>query len=128
VSRYRYPDVPVLRENLFRVAGGAGQFAAFVSAEYLMRWNTTRVSRDIHQAEAGDLLFYFNGYHAEAPYHSMIVTENHAGQVSVLYHTGGEAGIKRVQTDYLMRSPDARWRPVPQNESFLGVFRFHILD
>jgi uncharacterized protein len=48
-----------------------------------------------------------------------------------VYHTGpidGHAGeIRRVSVADLLRHPQARWWPVPQNPSFQGVYRWNIL-
>ena len=133
VRRFQYPEIPHLGERLFRVAdSGRGfapaDFAPFAEAEYLMRLNSRRVGVDLAEARPGDLLFYFNPEHAEAPYHSMIVVENSPAGVWIIYHTGSEAGLKRVPADYLLESPDPRWRPVPHNPAFQGVFRFLILE
>jgi uncharacterized protein len=35
--------------------------------------------------------------------------------------------VRRVALDDLLRHPDARWRPVPENANFLGVYRWNIL-
>jgi hypothetical protein len=49
----------------------------------------------------------------------------------VVYHTGPDgkwAGeIRRVPLAFLLRHPDARWRPVASNPNFLGVYRWNIL-
>lgn len=128
VQSYNYPDVPRIGEKIFRVGPGPNDFAEFANAELLARWNTTRVGRDLSNAEPGDVLFYFNAYNRDAPYHSMIVTENWNRRITILYHTGSEAGIKRVPAEYLLESADPAWRPVAENQRFLGVYRFRILD
>ena len=49
----------------------------------------------------------------------------------VVYHTGPvgkSAGeIRRPTLAQLMNFPDPRWRPVPSNSNFLGVYRWNIL-
>jgi uncharacterized protein YfaT (DUF1175 family) len=147
IRQYTYPQTP-LGPNLFRVQPGEfvtadlhdGAFAQFADAQTLMRLNTYRISRDIHRARPGDLIFYRqldqqspydeSGYHS--PFHSMIVCPD----LTVVYHTGPSTplgGAKRrgemrrlLMTD-LLHHPDARWRPLPENNNFLGVYRWNIL-
>ncbi len=130
VQRFQYPDVPVLGTRIFRVGKGPENFAEFAEAAYLASFHTQYVSKDIADALAGDVLFYFDAANVEFPYHSMIVTApaREAGDVMIVYHTGGEAGLKRVPADYLLGSPDPAWQPAPENENFLGVHRFAILE
>jgi uncharacterized protein YfaT (DUF1175 family) len=140
VQRYQYPYTP-LSANLFRIEPGpftprdlsSGVFAEFADAETLRRFNTHFVSRDLSAAQPGDLIFYRQS-DAHSPFHSMIFLGRSYfgdGDQWVIYHTGpsgkdpGE--IRRVTTDDLKQHPDARWRPVPQNPAFLGVYRWNIL-
>lgn len=140
VMRYKYPHTP-LGANLFRVEPGpftprdlsTSAFAEFADADTLRRYNTHFVSRDLSAARPGDLLFYRQS-DARSPFHSMIFLGHSyfgAGDEWVIYHTGptgkdpGE--IRRVTIDDLKQHPDARWRPVPQNPAFLGVYRWNIL-
>ncbi len=59
----------------------------------------------------------------------MIVTGDNADWV--VYDTGPigkEKGeVRRVSTEDLLHHPDLRWRPVPGNSNFLGVYRWNIL-
>ena len=144
IRQYTYPQTP-LGANLFRVQPGEfvtddvhdGAFAQFADAQTLMRLNTYWIGRDINRARPGDLIFYRqldqqspydgSGYHS--PFHSMIVCP----ALTVLYHTGPLGGAKRsgemrrlLITD-LLHHPDARWRPLPENNNFLGVYRWNIL-
>jgi uncharacterized protein YfaT (DUF1175 family) len=45
----------------------------------------------------------------------------------VVYHTGpvdgGPGEVRKVRLDDLTRHPVPRWRPVPHNPSFVGIFR-----
>lgn len=140
VTKYLYPHTP-LAANLFRVEPGPftpadlsnNAFAEFADAETLRRFNTHFVSRDLSAARPGDLLFY-RQTDARSPFHSMIYLGHSYfgdGDQWVIYHTGpmgkdpGE--IRRVTIDDLKQHPDARWRPVPQNPAFLGVYRWNIL-
>jgi len=140
VQKYQYPHTP-LGANLFRVQPGPfvaadlgnNAFAEFADAETLRRYNTHFVSRDLSAARPGDLLFYRQS-DARSPYHSMIYLGKSyfaEGDQWVIYHTGptgkDRGEIRRVTVDDLNRHPDARWRPVPQNPAFLGVFRWNIL-
>ena len=146
VQKYNYPHTAI-GAGLFRVRYGAfmpqdvsnGTFAEFADAETLLRYNTHRVSRDISAAQAGDLLFFRQAGH-RMPFHSMIYLGRSQFTGSdenwLVYHTGpdhdrpheGRAGeIRRVSVPDLLRHPETRWRPSPQNSSFLGVYRWNIL-
>lgn len=144
IAKYNYPRTP-LGAALFRVKPGAfrgadagsGAFAEFADAFTLMQRNTFLVGRDARQARPGDLLFYRQlGQHS--PYHSMVFVGRsrlmaEEGEV-VVYHTGPDAQInhgkgemRRATLAELLRHPDARWRPLPGNPNFLGVYRWNIL-
>jgi uncharacterized protein YfaT (DUF1175 family) len=135
VLQYAYPLTP-LGAGLFRVRSGRyaeadatnGSFAQFADAKTLWQLNTFFITRDVHSARPGDLLFY-RQLEQNSPYHSMILTgpmHNWA-----VYHTGpigSEPGeVRRVTLDDLLHHPDARWRPTPENSNFLGVYRWNIL-
>ncbi|MGD0940857.1 MAG: DUF1175 family protein [Terracidiphilus sp.] len=133
---WHYPDTP-LGASLFRVKPGAfepgdltnGTFAQFADAKTLVERNAYFVSRDVRQAQQGDLLF-FRQFGQSSPWHSMIVAE--AGALPrVVYHTGpdhGKAGeLRRVLLSELLDHPQPQWRPVAQNPNFLGVYRWNIL-
>lgn len=140
VQKYQYPHTP-LGANLFRIEAGPfsprdlslSTFAEFADAERLRRFNAHFVSRDLSAARPGDLLFYRQS-DARSPFHSMIYLGKSYfgdGDQWVIYHTGptgkdpGE--IRRVTIHELNQHPDARWRSVPQNPAFLGVYRWNIL-
>jgi uncharacterized protein len=135
VQQYHYPETP-LAASLFRVKPGPfvpddltnGSFAQFADAKTLMQRNTYFVSRDIRVAREGDLIF-FRQLEQNSPYHSMAVTGEDAAWV--VYHTGPigktKGEMRRVAIDDLLHHPDVRWRPVPENSNFLGVFRWNIL-
>ena len=139
VAQYAYPFTP-LSINLFRVRPGAygladnvnGSFAQFADAKTLLELNTFFVSRDVRVARPGDLLFY-RQLEQNSPYHSMILTgPQHEWAV---YDTGPigagleevRGQVRRVALDDLIHHPDARWRPLPENSNFLGVYRWNIL-
>ncbi len=135
VQQYAYPFTP-LGANLFRTTPGRytaddvrnGAFAQFADARTLMQRNTFFVSRDLRTAKTGDLLF-FRQLEQNSPFHSMILTGS--GHNWAVYHTGPigkERGeVRRVLLDDLLNHPDRRWRPLPENSNFLGVYRWNIL-
>jgi uncharacterized protein YfaT (DUF1175 family) len=135
VQQYQYPQTP-LGVSLFRIKLGPfvsddltnGSFAQFADAKTLMQRNTYFVSRDIHVARKGDLIF-FRQLEQNSPYHSMAVTGGDAAWV--VYHTGpigkAKGEMRRVAIEDLLHHPDVRWRPVPENSNFLGVYRWNIL-
>jgi uncharacterized protein YfaT (DUF1175 family) len=145
VRKYEYPHT-ALGANIFRTKPGSfapddirdGTFAEFADAETLRRCNTHLVSRDLKAARPGDLIF-FRQAGQRMPFHTMIYlgpsqfgdgADVHS-EAWLIYHTGpshGDAGeLRRVTVHDLMQHPYARWRPVPQNAAFLGVYRWNIL-
>jgi uncharacterized protein YfaT (DUF1175 family) len=54
-----------------------------------------------------------------------------AGDDWVVYHTGpssdGPGEVRKVRLADLERHPAPRWRPVPSNRQFVGVFRLAAL-
>jgi len=140
IRAWRYPDTP-LGASLFRVRPGSftppdasnGAFAQFADARTLVERNAHFVTRDVRQAQPGDLLFY-RQFEQSSPWHSMIVTRI-AGQPAVVYDTGplgrdahGQPGeIRRVTLAELLDHPQPQWRPLPANPNFLGVYRWNIL-
>ena len=150
IRGWRYPDTP-LGAGLFRIRPGGfepadatnGAFAQFADAKTLVERNAYFVSRDLRQAQPGDLLFY-RQFGQSSPWHSMIVTRI-AGQSAVVYDTGedhsphgrgpirggpdhGKSGeLRRVLLAELLDHPQPQWRPVPGNPNFLGVYRWNIL-
>ena len=141
IAKYSYPRTP-LGPALFRVKAGVavrddasnGAFAQFADAEALRTLNTYFVSRDIHRARPGDLLFYRQP-DQRLPYHAMIYlgpSQITGGKEDwVVYHTGPDASgpgeIRRVVVRELLQHPYPRWRPLPHNPAFLGVYRWNIL-
>jgi uncharacterized protein YfaT (DUF1175 family) len=141
VRKYQYPFTP-LGAGLFRVTPGPfepedlrnGAFAQFADAQSLRRFNTHSLGRDFRLAQPGDLLF-FRQLEQDLPFHAMIVLGRSqfegGSQDWVIYHTGPSRGqrgeIRRVALTELLRHPSPRWRPLPGNGNFLGVFRFNIL-
>jgi uncharacterized protein len=145
IRQYTYPHTP-LKSSLFRVLPGPfdradldnGSFAQFADAQTLMLRNTYRIGRELRLARPGDLIFYRQldqdspydvpgAPRSHSPFHSMIV----CGDQGVVYHTGpirnGKGEMRRMLLSDLLDHPDARWRPLPENENFLGVYRWNIL-
>jgi uncharacterized protein YfaT (DUF1175 family) len=134
-----------LGEKIFRTDFGSfqesdlrnGRFSEFADGRTLKNFNTTFVSRDRREAEAGDLLFFYQPWVQKFPYHVMIflggprVAPNGA-QDWVVYHTGSsptdQGTVKKVELSVLDRHPDPRWRPVESNRNFLGFYRLKILN
>jgi uncharacterized protein YfaT (DUF1175 family) len=136
IAKYSYPHTPV-GAGLFRVRAAEltpNAFAQFADAEALRTLNTYFVSRDVRRARPGDLLFY-RQRDQKLPYHAMIFVG--ASQITggdeqwVVYHTGpdhsGPGEIRRVEIRELLLHPYPRWRPLPDNAAFLGVYRWNIL-
>jgi uncharacterized protein YfaT (DUF1175 family) len=47
------------------------------------------------------------------------------GEPHVVYHPGEkDAPVRAGKVSELLRDAPGEWRPVPENPSFLGVFRF----
>jgi uncharacterized protein YfaT (DUF1175 family) len=132
VQKYNYPETPT-GPRLFSVF--PERYAEFADARTLFRLNSFLISRSITQAQRGDLLF-FRQPSGPSPYHTMIVLD--ASQITrnrdryVVYDTGPDGAsvggeMKRLTYSELLHFPQPRWRPVPENSSFLGVFRWNIL-
>ena len=134
-----------LGEKIFRTDFGSfhesdlrnGRFSEFADGRALKNFNSAFVSRDRREAEAGDLLFYYQPWVQKFPYHVMIflggphVAPNGA-QDWVVYHTGSsptdQGTVKKVQLSILDRHPDPRWRPMESNKNFLGFYRLKIMQ
>jgi uncharacterized protein YfaT (DUF1175 family) len=113
-----------------------GAFAQFADAKTLWRHNSYFVGRDISRARPGDL-FFFRQSGQSLPFHAMIflgssqIAAGDAREPLVIYHTGpvgkSPGEIRRPTLAQLLNFPDPRWRPVPSNPGFLGVYRWNIL-
>lgn len=116
---------------------GNGRFSEFADARTLKTFNVVFVSRDRHEAQPGDLIFYYQPWVQKFPYHVMIFLgqariANNGAQDWVVYHTGSSSTdkgtVKKVELSVLDHHPDPRWRPVERNKNFLGFFRLKILQ
>ena len=150
IEKYQYPYTP-LGPRVFRVAQGSfqpadlndGTFAEFADAKTLVMANAHLVGRDVRKALPGDLIFFRQPEFSQpesrhfdqgSSFHSMIFIGRSSygpGDEWVVYHTGPLGGapgeLRRVQLSSLLQHPNARWRPLPGNPNFLGVYRWNIL-
>jgi uncharacterized protein YfaT (DUF1175 family) len=144
VGRYTLEQGP-LGEKLFRASFGAykdgdvanGAFSEFADARTLKNFNVKFISRDRHNAQPGDLLFFYQPWVQKFPYHVMIFLgsaklTNEQASDWVVYHTGAsptdEGTVKKVELSVLDHHPNRRWRPLENNSNFLGFYRLKILD
>jgi uncharacterized protein len=101
---------------------GGGRVGPYVTASKLIQHNTQFVSRDLHQARPGDLLFYDQG----DDQHLMIWMGRY-----IAYHTGSSSatdnGLRSVTMPQLMQWKDTRWIPDNSNPNFIGVYRLQFL-
>jgi uncharacterized protein YfaT (DUF1175 family) len=113
------PEQRKLRNAWRQRGGGAG---AYVSAIGLVQDNSRFVSRDINQAQPGDLLFFDQG----DDQHLMVWM---GGMVA--YHTGTvtahDNGLRSVHVSQLLHWKDTRWRPTQDNPNFAGIYRLAFL-
>jgi len=144
VRKYNYPDVPFLQTKIFRTREGNFSeadlndttFAVTALAAKLRSYNTVFLGKSLESVQPGDMLFYLNTGDAKMPQHSMIFVGDPRRAPSfddyVIYHTGprdDDSGVlKKVRLTDLLKHPDARWHPAPENRYFLGYYRWKILD
>lgn len=114
------PEQAMLLNSWQQTDGSRG---AYVSALGLVQNNSQLVSRDINQAEPGDLLFFDQG----EDQHLMIWMGSF-----LAYHTGSvtsqDNGLRKLSLQALMHWNDTRWQPRPDNPNFIGVYRFSFLS
>src|SRR5436853_3859507 len=115
----------------------AGGFSEFADGRALKNFNAIFVGRDRREAEAGDLLFFYQPWVQKFPYHVMIFLGSprvapNGERDWVVYHTGSsptdKGTVKKVELSVLERHPDPRWRPLESNRNFLGFYRLKILE
>ena len=137
-------DGRTLGDKLFRTAYGRyetsdlqnGNLSEFADARTLKNFNVNFVSRDRHEAQPGDLLFFYQPWVKKFPYHVMIFIGDESLNAEgandwVVYHTGAsptdEGTVKKVRLSVLDHHPDPRWRPLESNRNFVGFYRLKIL-
>jgi hypothetical protein len=112
------------------------RYAEFADAKTLIRLNARPLGRDVAALRPGDLL-YFRQQDQRLPDHVMVFVGRSAfesdGADWVVYHTGPSPGdegappapgeVRKARLQDLARHPSPRWRPVPINDNFVGVFR-----
>ena len=100
-----------------------GQHKAFVTALALIQGNSQFVSKEINQAQPGDLLFFDQGDEQ----HLMVWM----GQY-IAYHTGTvtphDNGLRAVTVQQLIQWKDTRWQPIGNNPNFIGFYRLGFLS
>lgn len=120
---------------IFRTAGGEQpRYGEFADARTLVSLNARLVGRQTSALAPGDLLYFQQPAQAQ-PDHLMVFVGksffDESGNDWVVYHTGpldeGAGEVRKVRLQDLARHPSARWRPVPTNPQFAGVFRLAVL-
>ncbi|NTV93977.1 MAG: DUF1175 family protein [Thiobacillus sp.] len=100
-----------------------GRRRSFVTALALIQGNCRALGRDLTRAEPGDLLFFDQG----DDQHLMVWMGAY-----IAYHTGtatpSDNGLRAVAPRRLMNWEDTRWRPVPENSNYIGVYRLAFLS
>ena len=95
---------------------------AWASAFDVVANNSRFVSKDVMQAQPGDLLFYDQGQDQ----HLMVWMGTY-----IAYHTGARTktdnGLRAYTIAQIMNKKDNRWQPVASNPNFLGVYRLTFL-
>lgn len=113
---------------IFRV--DAQRYAEFADAKTIVSLNARRLGRDVGALRPGDLI-YFRQEEQDSPDHLMVFVGRsafeQAGRDWIVYHTGptdtGPGEVRKVRLSDLLRHPAPRWRPLPHNPAFVGVFR-----
>ena len=143
VSRYNYPDVPLVGTSIFRTGDSDEAFLPTANARTLRDHNAEFIGHDLAEAQNGDLLFFeYDGERGRAV-HSMILLMPQGRYLGddrtlVVYHTGptqsassqpdGSGEIRNVTLADLRRHPDPLWHPTRDNRNFSGVYRWKILQ
>lgn len=144
----RPPKTAAASWPLFRVSDSPRPaYAEFANARTIVHLNAHPVGRDIGALRPGDLL-YFRQAEQTDPDHLMVYLGPSALEPGardwIVYHTGpstqprereGSLGtgpsttsdasgeVRKVRLADLERHPSPRWRPVPANSRFVGIYR-----
>ena len=120
---------------LFLVADTpTARYAEFADAKTLVALNTVPMGRDVSRARPGDLLYFRQPAQAQ-PDHLMVFVGASPFDTPdrdwVVYHTGptddGPGEVRKARLTTLAQHPSTRWRPLPTNPNFAGVFRLTAL-
>jgi uncharacterized protein YfaT (DUF1175 family) len=111
---------------LWRDSRGAP--SAFADAETLLDRSFVLLGRDAtarRELKSGDLVaFRQESPDGAEPVHHLMIVER-AEQLWVIYHPGAPDEAVRIGTlDGLERQAPLEWKPVPENQAFLGFYRF----
>ena len=114
---------------LFQV--GPGRFAEFADARTLVGLNARRRARHLGARRPPDLL-YSRPEEQDCPHPVRVYVGpsrfEREGHDWVVYHTGPQDGgpgeVRKTRLADLLRHPAQRWRPVPANPAFVGVYRW----
>lgn len=113
------PEQAALRNRWTQSDGKVG---GYVSALALIQNNSRFVTRELNQAQPGDLLFFDQG----DAQHLMVWMG-----ARIAYHTGtvapGDDGLRTVDVQQLQNWKDTRWQPAVNNPNFIGMFRLGFL-
>lgn len=125
-NRYLPPELAISdeqRQFAQRWQQGDGKQGPYVDAIKLIQFNSQLLSRDLNQAQAGDLLFFDQGDEQ----HLMIWMGRY-----IAYHTGTSTptdnGMRAVNIQQLMKWKDTRWIPDESNPNFIGIYRLDFLS
>ncbi len=116
-----------LETPLFASSAGPTDFA---DAETLLGFSFTGLGRDERalSIKTGDVLAFRQARDSGDVFHLMLVVapvDRAHGEIHVVYHPGEKDAPVRVgRLSELMRDAPGEWRPLPENPSFLGFFRF----
>ncbi len=99
-----------------------GTKGSFVKAAALVQENARFVSKDLSEAQPGDLLYFDQ----RMDQHLMVWTGR-----DIVYHTGKvtekDNGLRQVTFSELNQWKDTRWQPTTDNPNFIGFFRLAFL-
>jgi uncharacterized protein YfaT (DUF1175 family) len=120
---------------LFRVAPGApARYAEFADARTLVRLNARSLGRETAALQPGDFLFFHQPEQQQTDHVMVFIGRSFfdpEGDDWIVYHTGPsetDAGeVRKVRLRDLRQHPSPRWRPLPENRHFVGVFRLSAL-
>ncbi|WP_141617812.1 DUF1175 family protein [Myxococcus sp. AB036A] len=128
-SAYKQVAAERLSTPLWR--DGRGRPSDFADAEVLLQQSFQFLGRDDATRESlrtGDVLAFRQEQDAGPIFHLMLVVrpEDRAhAPARVVYHPGEKgAAVRTGVLHHLVTEAPLEWRPVPQNASFLGFFRF----